>query len=148
MRFLRQLTTGSVWPLSRVLLNAIRSSGEGNGDVLLAWERQMEEENAALDATIERYKEGLQKMVDRGVGTDMTSAQRLMLGWFNPLRTAIAREQQAVRPCPSPCLLFLHSLPNIPCWGNEACLAGVGSGTGCMCGRAVTAVLAKLQLAA
>ena len=90
--------TKSVWPLSRVLLNAMRGSGEGNGDVLLAWERQMEEENAALDATIEKYKEGLQKMVDRGAGADMTSAQRLMLGWFNPLRTAIAREQQAVRP--------------------------------------------------
>lgn len=87
----------------------MRSSGEGNEDVLSAWERQLEEENAALEATIEKYKEGVQKMVERGAGADLTSAQRLMLGWFNPLRTAIAREQQAVRPGRARCT-YVHAV--------------------------------------
>ena len=82
----------------RVLLERMRTeAGEADEAVLRAWDRQIRVESSALEATIQNFREGVADMLRRGEGPNLSGAQRLMVGWFNPLRTLIAEEQQAVR---------------------------------------------------
>lgn len=66
--------------------------------MLRLWERQIENETASLHAMVERYRANLEAMKARGEGAQLPEARKMMLEWFEPLRDAIAREQQAVRP--------------------------------------------------
>ncbi len=72
------------------------SSKEEDAAMLRLWERQIDSETNTLQRTVERYKESVAAMEARGERTQLPAARRLILRWYEPLRDAIHREQQAV----------------------------------------------------
>ena len=60
------------------------------------WKRQIILETRAVDAAVARYRRDFIDAVNRGAGTDMPAARRLLTGWFHPLKQAIQAEQEKV----------------------------------------------------
>ena len=71
-------------------------SSEEEQEVLKAWRRQAYNETRALDEAVEKWREEVAGLRERGAIGRMPLAKRMMLQWFEPLRDAIAREQHAV----------------------------------------------------
>ena len=71
-------------------------SSEEEQEVLKAWRRQAHNETRALDEAVEKWREEVAGLRERGAIGRMPLAKRMMLQWFEPLRDAIAREQHAV----------------------------------------------------
>ena len=87
--------------MCRTVLETMRQkSGDDEEVVLTAWEREIDKETRTLQKATEMYKAGVESMKRRGEEGNLPPVRRLILSWFEPLRDAIAREQQAVRSLP------------------------------------------------
>ncbi|KAK4853516.1 hypothetical protein QYF36_010423 [Acer negundo] len=56
--------------------------------------RQVKEETEAWERMVDEYKELEAKMIERRLAPNLPHIKGLFLGWFEPLREAIAREQK------------------------------------------------------
>ena len=59
--------------------------------------RQRQNEISAVDKEVERYREGASSTAARGDGSSLPVGRRLLQGFFDPLRSAIELEQEAIR---------------------------------------------------
>lgn len=57
--------------------------------------RQVKEETEAWESMVDEYKELEAKMIEKKLAPNLPHIKGLFLGWFEPLREAIAREQKA-----------------------------------------------------
>lgn len=98
--------------------------------------RQVKEETEAWERMVDEYKELETKMIERGLAPNLPHIKGLFLGWFEPLREAIANEQKVQRskrtkqkaayaphidllPADKMAVIVMHKMMGLVMAGNE-----------------------------
>uniref|UniRef100_A0A7N0V523 DNA-directed RNA polymerase n=1 Tax=Kalanchoe fedtschenkoi TaxID=63787 RepID=A0A7N0V523_KALFE len=96
--------------------------------------RQVKEETEAWDRMVEEYKELEREMRERKLAPNLPHVKALFLGWFEPLREAIEKEQKSLRstkqkaayapniellPADKIAVIVMHKMMGLVMVGNE-----------------------------